>query len=785
MSSEWRATAPAAPTPCEDGGEKSRLELEVDVGRVLAQDEEEGDYEADTSPFPAVRAVVPETDDTGMPVNTFRAWLLGVVFVFLGSGVNQFFSLRYPGVHIVSLVAELLAYPLGVLLAKLLPLSRWNPDRHFNIKEHALVTIMANVSFGFGSADATNLLQQTKFYGFDIPAGFSVLVVLCCQLSGYAIAGLSAPWLVKPATMIWPGVLSNVALLSSLHTRANATANGWNVSRIGFFNLVCLGAFLWYWFPGLIWTGLSYFGMSATGSPPPTVLRVWCRFCSFRAADTVSPTWICWIAPKNLVVNQVFGMVTGMGLFPLTFDWSMVAYNSNPLLSPHWAAFNVFLGFAVFFWVVAPAIYYTNTWFTAYLPYCTADVYDRFGQLYDVSKVLTNDLFDEEKYAEYSPPYLPATFAFVYGLAFASITSVLSHVYCFHWEELKHAMRGTLKLDIHARLMKSYKQTPVWWWAGVLIVVFAMSVGTAEGYDSGLPWWGVVLAFVIPAVYMIPCGMIQGVTNVDANQINVLSEFIGGYMFQGRPIANILFKELSTDVVGQGLYFAADMKLAHYLKIPPRTLFFAQGLATILGALTQTGVTLWMLGNVDGICDEDQPNGFSCPNGRTVFSSSVIWGLVGPARLYSVGSIYSKLLHFFWIGLIMPPITWLLWKKTNSNLVKKINWPLIFVGTWNVPPATGINYSSWYIVNLIFNKLIYTKFRAWWTKYNYVLAAALDTGLAISGIVIFFAITYGPEVQFPAWWGNTVWQNTADNLGLPWLELPKEGYFGPPNGTWS
>lgn len=27
---------------------------------------------------------------------------------------------------------------------------------------------------------------------------------------------------------------------------------------------------------------------------------------------------------------------------------------------------------------------------------------------------------------------------------------------------------------------------------------------------------------------------------------------------------------------------------------------------------------------------------------------------------------------------------------------------------------TGINYSSWYIVNLIFNKIIFSRFRAWW-----------------------------------------------------------------------
>lgn len=100
----------------------------------------------------------------------------------------------------MSLVAELIAYPIGVFLAHLLPISRLNPDRHFNIKEHALVTIMSNVSFGFGSADATNIIQAAKLYGFSLQTGFSVMVVLCCQLLGYGVAGISARWLVEPVS---------------------------------------------------------------------------------------------------------------------------------------------------------------------------------------------------------------------------------------------------------------------------------------------------------------------------------------------------------------------------------------------------------------------------------------------------------------------------------------------------------------------------------------------------------------------------------------------------------
>ena len=201
----------------------------------------------------------------------------------------------------------------------------------------------------------------------------------------------------------------------------------------------------------------------------------------------------------------------------------------------------------------------------------------------------------------------------------------------------------------------------------------------------------------------------------------------------------MIFKILSTDVVGQGLYFAQDMKLGHYLKIPPRTLFFAQGSATvraihipfllnfltppqILGALTQVGVTLWMLGNVKDICASEQSNGFTCPGGRTVFSSSVIWGAIGPARVYSVGKIYSGLLHFFWIGALMPVVTWVTWKYWKKadgkgrDWLRLTNWPLIFVGTYNVPPATGINYSSWALVNVIFNFWIKRRWFAWWCK---------------------------------------------------------------------
>lgn len=232
------------------------------------------------------------------------------------------------------------------------------------------------------------------------------------------------------------------------------------------------------------------------------------------------------------------------GAFPITFDWSQIAYNTNPLLSPLSAALNVLAGFVFFFLIVTPGLFYTNKWFTGYLPLMTADVYDNTGASYNVTKIinpLTKSL-DPEAYRAYSPPFLSATFAFVYGLSFASITAVLTHTYLWHGTEIWTALRGTRKLDIHGRLMKAYKPTPWYWYLIVLVIFTALSCVMVEIYHTDLPIYGVALALVIPAIYFIPCALIQGISNVDANQINVLSEFIGGYMFAGKPLANMIFK---------------------------------------------------------------------------------------------------------------------------------------------------------------------------------------------------------------------------------------------------
>jgi OPT family small oligopeptide transporter len=748
-------------TVAEQHVTKTSAELTVDEATDIAIGDIDQEYtiESENSPFPEVRANVPNTDDPSLPVNTFRMWLLGIVFTMVGSGVNQFFSMRYPSVTITSLVAQLISYPLGCALAKILPIKtvrlfgRWdwdfNPDHDFNIKEHAVITIMSNLSFG--ASWATDIIQAQKaFYHSSAPVGYQFLLGLTMQLFGLGLAGLTYRFIVEPPQMIWPSTLANAALFETLHSRANPIADGWRISRYRFFLYVFVGGFCWYWLPGFIFTGLSTFA------------------------------FICWAAPNNTVVNNLFGMSTGLGLMPTTFDWSQIAYNGSPLVVPFWAQANVFAGWLVIFALVTPILYYTNTWYTSYLPLSGSDSYDNTGQVYNVTKIVdAAGNFMPEAYSAYSPIFMPATFAMAYGLSFAVMACLPVHIFLYFGKDIISAFRGTNKKDVHARLMqKNYKDVPWWWFAIMSVIVLVVTIITMEVYHTEMPVWGVFLAFAMASFYIIPVGTVYAIANLNSNVLTVLGEIISGYLLPGKPIVMLIFKFYAYTALSQAMTYCSDMKLALYMKVPKRTLFAAQLIGCIMGTLTQNAVLLWMLGHVKDVCSSDQPNGYTCPQGRVNFTSSIIWGAIGPARLYSVGKIYSGLLHMFWLGALLPIITFFLKKKfPNNKILRSIHWPLFFAGTGNLPPATGINYSTAFVVSFIFNRYIKNKYTHWWAKYNYVLSAALDSGVAVSAIIIFFTVIF-PGASL-SWWGNNVQSTTIDGKGTPWKPIPANGTFGP------
>lgn len=67
--------------------------------------------------------------------------------------------------------------------------------------------------------------------------------------------------------------------------------------------------------------------------------------------------------------------------------------------------------------------------------------------------------------------------------------------------------------------------------------------------------------------------------------LNVLAEMICGFVLPGYPIANMYFKTLGYNTMSQAGAMAKDLKIGHYLKVPPRMTFFHQMLGTAIGCI--------------------------------------------------------------------------------------------------------------------------------------------------------------------------------------------------------
>ncbi|PWZ01485.1 LOW QUALITY PROTEIN: OPT oligopeptide transporter [Testicularia cyperi] len=681
------------------------------------------------SPYAEVRASVSNLDDTTLPVVTFRSVILGLCLSAVVSVVNTLLSQRNPPIQIVPIVVQILVHPLGKLLAKVLPFRTFrigkiawsfNPGL-WNIKEHTVVLIAASTSINPSYTLSILFAQDLKvFWDEQRPYLYGLLFVCAPQLVGLAFSGFARKALVEPASMIWPQNLVVSTVLNALHAEEDV-GTGRALSQFRFFALISLAAMLFYVLPGYLFQALSAFN------------------------------WVCWIWPKNVPVNIVFGVVTGLGASLVTFDWTQVIYVGSPLITPWWAQVNLFSGFVAGLWIVAPALYFSNVWGTAYLPMLSGASFDRFGSFYNVTRVSPDHRsFDQTAYEGYSPVYISAGLVMAYFGGFALITAAIVHTALYHGGLVFDIVRGrSTPDDVHARLMKKYTTVPL---RCILAVGLSMSLVLAAGYHTSLPVLAVLLALLIPAVYMLPFGFIFAMSGLPAG-VNLLSEVMVSYLLPGKPMPVMMFKTLSQQTMTSGL----DQKLGHYMKIPPRAIFWIQSTSIIINSFIQVAAKNFMRDHINGLCMPNQEDKFTCPATRIFYTASVIWGVIGAERTFGAGARYHSLWYGLVVGAAVPLCSWLHWKTAS----------LVSSPIFMAPPASGVNFTSAFVY------LLRQRCTNWWARYNYVLAGAMDFGTIFSSLAIYLLPDRG-DLQVH-WWGNEVFTRTADFSGTPLLQVPKNG----------
>lgn len=249
-----------------------------------------------------------------------------------------------------------------------------------------------------------------------------------------------------------------------------------------------------------------------------------------------------------------------------------------------------------------------------------------------------------------------------------------------------------------------------------------------------------------------------------------------------------MFKTFGHLSMSQALHLVADLKLAHYMKIPPRDMFLTQLLGTVIGCVVNLLVVRIVLSPASGyrpFLDGTQEDPTGQWDGRKVhlgYSASVIWGVVGPAEFF-VGR-YKVLYWGFAIGAVLPLIPWLLHKRFGRKCwipCKKVAVPILLHAA-AAPPHIPTNVSRnlrffavscprarylhlrvsqiitcGFLVAYLSQKYARERHPRWFERFNNVLSAALDAGASMNALVGFLlAISVIKVFPMPHWAGNPV-----------------------------
>lgn len=303
------------------------------------------------SPYPEVRSVTRPGDDPTTPVETVRAYLLGLSFMAGITAVNTFFSPRQPAIDISPVVMQLLIAPCGLFLARVLP--DWgvtirgtryslNPGP-WSFKEQVFCSIIFTIANNAGNTYYVYLVQRLPQYLGNtwVTFGYEIVLALSVNFFGMGFAGLLRRFVIYPISCLFPEVFPALALNRALVEREpaskrNENIHGWTVSRYRFFLTCALLMFFYFWIPNTLFKALRSFN------------------------------WMTWIAPQNFTLAMVTGFWGGMGYNPLaTFDWNVAG--KGALTTPFFSfAQQYFARFVSGLIIIG--MYWSNMYWSAYMP---------------------------------------------------------------------------------------------------------------------------------------------------------------------------------------------------------------------------------------------------------------------------------------------------------------------------------------------------------------------------------------------------------------------------------
>lgn len=192
------------------------------------------------------------------------------------------------------------------------------------------------------------------------------------------------------------------------------------------------------------------------------------------------------------------------------------------------------------------------------------------------------------------------------------------------------------------------------------------------------------------------------------------------------------------------------------MHIPPRSLFFSQIFAELIGIPINYAVLRWVIRDKGDYVIGKKQDPFGEWTDLYLFgynNDAIQYVVIGTKRFFNIpmyrcfpygylaGALAAAVL--FVLHRYFPKARFDLWNVTVFSTVMSI-----FLGYM----STG-NTSRFIVAYMTMYFYFRRRFRLW-SRYNYLVAAALDAAFNINLLLTFIFFGSGKQISMPNWWGN-------------------------------
>ncbi|EHS64094.1 uncharacterized protein PGTG_20797 [Puccinia graminis f. sp. tritici CRL 75-36-700-3] len=670
--------------------------------------------------------IVPLKDDPESLIMTVRSVLIGVLLSAFGVSITQLFFFKPVHMQIKLMFLQIASVLIGRSCA-LIPGPRWWNPGPYSLKEAGFSALMGTTASG--AMMSAEMISAYELY-FDRVINFGVAfgISMSAQLLGFGWAGLLQPIIIYPSRTVFPEVLPSVSLLNSLFKVGSESED-----QVKFFKKAFLAIGIYEIFPTYI-------------AP------------AFQAISV-----FCLTLPKNPLVTAIFGgarPLEGMGILSISADWSLVG-GRGPLYMPRSTQVYELLALVVstlIFFLV-----YSKSWFDAGLsqnfPFMSTSLLTADGKPYPYRQAIKEDGSANEQFIQRTGlPFFTATFYIVQVLVSVFLTSSITHAVLHNYHIVGSFFKKSKALegiDPHRLACMKYKDFPIWGFVSISVVAVALALGMASLDKSGISFVGLLVALVLSFLMTLAAGFINAMAGFRIRFSGGI-QMLGGLLFPGNVFGSMWFTLYGASSATQGISILRDSKYGQYIHLPQNLVVYSQLMGCTVGSLASLVVVKSILKNEREVLLSPSGDGvFSGAEIAAFQARSVSWGIFS-RRMFLFGQKYSAVSWGVLAGLFLPV----------PFFVAHRYWPRYKFDLVNVPLFCGIVqslYASAYagepmrIIIGLMSQFWARKYRPrWFTKYNYILSAALDGGTEL--VVFFLAMIFqgggGKKINFPTYFLN-------------------------------